>query len=158
MIHLSRSWFSARFWVKYLAEKCMASSSMYSPGNSTWEALYRLNIPVTAVVDCPAKQTNSPSFSKFLNTSVKIKMSDEINYKKGDIWIIPFYFLRNLLAETWWPCNLSCLNPIAVSSISWTSEFRAQQIPFSSQWLKFKSQVYHHFYETHKNQWAMRHA
>ena len=69
MIHLSTSSFAARFSLKNFAEKCFACSRISSPGNGTCVALYRLNIPVTACVDCPAKQKNSPFLWKCLNTS-----------------------------------------------------------------------------------------
>lgn len=71
IIHLSKSSLLARFSCKNLAEKVLASSRMFSPGNISCEALYRLYIPVTAWFDCPAKQKNSPPFSKCLNTSVR---------------------------------------------------------------------------------------
>lgn len=71
MIHLSTSSFAALLSLKNLAEKCFPCSRIFSPGNITCVALYRLNIPVTACVVCPVKQKNSPFLSKFLNTSVK---------------------------------------------------------------------------------------
>lgn len=71
--HLSNSSLRARFSLKNFDENLLASSRIFSRGNEICEPLYRLYIPVTACVDCPAKQKNSPPFLKCPNTSVHIK-------------------------------------------------------------------------------------
>ena len=63
-------------------------------------------------------------------------------------------YLRKLPAETWYPCKRSNLNPIAVSSISGTSDFLVQLIPRSVQCLQFFLGAYQVFINMSKGLFA----
>lgn len=73
IIHLSRSLLAACFSLKNLAENCLAFSSIFSSGNCTWEALYKLNVGVIAWLVSPRKQKNSPPSSKYWSPSVTVQ-------------------------------------------------------------------------------------